>query len=161
MLFFLNRYELPAVHAGLITPEMPRMMRVREFNSVNVQPRMRRSAPVPDDNQTTANTILTEPLSSPTVDLYTPLSEQRTMLPPIPGPMRSYVAAASSSLQSIRSLASIQSLSSLADRASSPNWLYGFTSNATGVADSEDEDSYMAYVGDGARSSLSMAVESR
>jgi hypothetical protein len=71
------------------------------------------------------------------------------------------VAAASSSLKSICSLVSIQSLSSLADRVSSPNWLYGFTSNATGVADSEDEDSYMAYVGDGARSSLSMAVESR
>ncbi|KAL3802775.1 hypothetical protein HJC23_007552 [Cyclotella cryptica] len=161
MLFFLNRYELPAIHAGLITPEMPRMMRIHDVNNVNVRPRIAHSAHVPDDHQTSGNTAPTEPLSSPTTDLYTPISEQRAMLPPIPGPMRSYVAAASSSLQSIRSLASIQSLSSLADRASSPNWLYGFTNNSNGVTDSEDEDSYMAYVGDGARSTLSMAVDSR
>ena len=40
--------------------------------------------------------------------------------------------------------------------------MQGACYNNNGVADSEDDDSYMAYVGDGAlRSSLSMAIETR
>jgi hypothetical protein len=40
--------------------------------------------------------------------------------------------------------------------------MQGACHNNNGVADSEDDDSYMAYVGDGAlHSSLSMAIETR
>jgi hypothetical protein len=169
MLFFLNRYELPAMRAGLITPERPRMTRIWETHAANTQVvsslhvQTQTGPAIPDlvsrfdDLQTISNTNRTEPLTTST----TAITQHHTMLSQNTGIMRSYVAAASTSLQSIRSLASMQSLTSLADRASSPNWLYGFATNLNGVADSEDDDSYMAYVGDGARSSLSMAIETR
>ena len=160
MLFFLNRYELPAISAELITANNPRMMRmgnVGDMSSASRQPLWNQQIPqIPDlssrnNNPTATNTNPTEQLTSSTA---TPLVQQ-TSLPQ--NPMRNYVLAASSSIQSIRSLASMQSLQSLAGRAS-PNWLY----SSNGGADcEEDEDSFMAYVGDGARSSLSMSVENR
>ena len=93
-------------------------------------------------------TLPTAPMSS-TID-FTPLSDQQSLLPPsYPGAMRSYVAAASTSLQSIRSLASIQSLASLAAERTSPNVIfqggYGFT-DPGGTGDESEEDSYMARV---------------
>eukprot|EP00956_Cyclotella_meneghiniana_P015914 scaffold24738_cov74-Cyclotella_meneghiniana.AAC.14 len=124
MLFFLNRYELPAINARLVTPEMPRMIRTREMN---FRDDVRSHSNIPNLGVSN-NTNHTEPLSNH----QTITSEQRT-LPQ--NPISSYVQAASTSLQSIRSLAS---------------------GNVDGE---EDEDSFMAYVGDNARSSLSMSVE--
>jgi hypothetical protein len=155
MLFFLNRYELPVINAGLVTPEMPRMMRVRNANVGGEhsaphlrQPPRNHLLQVPDlNNDTAANTIPTEPLSSSA----TRQSDQRPF-----NPIIGCVQLASTSFRSIRSLASMQSLQSFADRAS-PNWLY-----AGGGADSEeDEDSYLAYIGDNTRSSLSMSIDNR
>ena len=172
MLFFWNRYELPALHAGLITPQSPRMARLgvdrgRESsdevnNGIISPPRIQPSLIMPrlhqgqppqmprvsslDDRST--YTAPTAPLSS-TID-FTPQSDQQHLLPPsYPGPMRSYIAAASTSLQSIRSLASIPSSSSLAaERTTSPNFIFqgGYSFNdSEGVGDGE-EDSYIARV---------------
>lgn len=157
MLFFVNRYELPAINAGLVTAEIPRMMGLQDDVNTGGPPRRQQNQlPQVSDltsrgnNRMSTYTNLTEPLSSST----SRISAQQPSL--TQNPMRSYVLAASTSIQSIRSLASMQSLQSLAGRAS-PNWLY-----ASGGADGEeDEDSFMAYVGDGARSSLSMSVENR
>lgn len=176
MLFFWNRYELPALHAGLITPTSPRMARlgedrgrigVDEINRViasppRIQPstvQMRHnihdqhppSIPrVADLDDHSTFTAPTAPLSSMGTSIdFTPLSDQQSLLPPsYPGPVRSYAVAASTSLQSIRSLASIQSSSSLAER-SSPNLIFqgGFSFNESeGPGEGEDEDSYMARV---------------
>ena len=216
MLFFWNRYELPALHAGLITPQSPRMTSagvggvgindgggdaVRGPGSppqiphmmTNIRPRIRdqqqqqqphQQQRERNDNNAILNqlqqpdlnddhTSTTAPLStlasthqiigngsssitanSFMIDDNTPISNQLPLPPAYPTPMSRFVAAASTSLQSIHTMTSNQSLSSFAERAertSSPNWLfsggYGFiTSNGTG--DSEDDDSYMAYVGD-------------
>lgn len=151
MLFFLNRYELPAINARLVTPEMPRMIRTREMN-LRDDVRQHSSIRPPQFPDLSANTNPTEPFSS-SVNHYTISSEQPT-LPQ--NPISNYVQAASTSLQSIRSLASMQSLQSLTAGRGSPTWLYYSAGNGNGE---EDEDSFMAYVGDNARSSLSMAVE--
>lgn len=162
MLFFLNRYELPTLNAGLVSPEMPRMIRMQSSTvgagppSPHIrQPTLRPLPQFPDlssrgNHESTRHTINTEPLSSST----THLSGQRHFLPQ--NPMANFAAVASTSLQSIRSLASMQSLQSLADRAS-PNWLY----TGAVAGSEEDDDSYMQYVGDGTRSSLSMSIENR
>lgn len=156
MLFFLNRYELPAINARLVTPEIPRMRDMdvgqRPPTPPPIQSLWNQLPQVPDlssrdNNRTTANTYPTDQLSSSTARP----PAQHASLPQ--NSMRNYVLAASTSIQSIRSLASMQSL---AGRAS-PNWLY-----ASGGADAEeDEDSFMAYVGDGARSSFYMSAENR
>ena len=78
---------------------------------------------------------------------FTPRSDSQSQLPPsYPGPMRSYVAVASTSLQSIRSMASIQSLTSLAGGRTSPNFIfeggYNFSDHSEGVGDESEEDSY-------------------
>lgn len=180
MIFFWNRYELPALHAGLITPQNPRMVRWGmdgggervNPNTVNIvsppriqpaslptvpsmprtlqPPQIPHASSLDDDGQRSNFTAPTAPLSS-TID-FTPNSDQQNILhPPYSGPMRSYVAAASTSLQSIRSLASIQSLSSLAgaDRTS-PNLIfhggYGFTDSVGGGDVDSEEDSYIARV---------------
>mmetsp|Transcript_22084 Transcript_22084/g.48024 ORF Transcript_22084/g.48024 Transcript_22084/m.48024 type:complete len:741 (-) Transcript_22084:255-2477(-) len=172
MLFFLNRYELPALHAGLITAQSPRMARLEmnrgrvggEANGAiptppriqpvgvrNIQhlhpPSMPLASSLDDRSSVTAPTA---PLSS-TID-FTPESDQQTLLSPsYSGPMRSYVAAASTSLQSMRSLASIQSLSlaSVAAGRTSPNFIFqgGYSFNDSGgVGDDSEEDSYIARV---------------
>jgi len=144
MLFFFNRYELPAMHAGLVTSEMPRMIRMREANVGATQPvQLVRST-----NDLLRFPDLTNPTEPPELSFINPSDQYASTHQ---NAMRSYVAAASTSLQSIRSLASMASLQSLADRAS-PNWLY------TGgvIGNEEDDDSYEAYIGDGTRSSLSM-----
>ena len=178
MIFFWNRYELPALHAGLITPQNPRMVRWGmdgggervNSNTVNIvsppriqpeslptvpsMPRTLQPPQIPHasslDDQRSNFTAPTAPLSS-TID-FTPNSEQQSILhPPYSGPMRSYVAAASTSLQSIRSLASIQSFSSLAgaDRTS-PNLIfhggYSFNDSVGGGDVDSEEDSYIARV---------------
>ncbi len=173
MIFFWNRYELPALHAGLITPQIPRMPRlgmdrVRVDGEVDgiisSPPRLQsfsqrmvntqRIEPPPQiPNVSTADdrsphTAVTAPLSS-TFDI-TPHSDQQSLFPPTyPGPMRSYVAAASTSLQSIRSFASIQSLLSNAAGRDSPNLIFqgGYSFNDSGsVADDSEDDSYIARV---------------
>jgi len=169
MLFFLNRYELPALHSGLITPHIPRMVRLGSYGveggrfggeAAESPPRIHPSyqpmpttmqhqdpPPIPRvtslDEPSSHRTAPTAPLTlTSSVDL-TPQSGSR--LPP----MRSYVAAASSSLQSIRSLTSIQSLTSLAaaDR-SSPNFIFqgGYGFSDSGVGEESEEDSYIARV---------------
>lgn len=173
MIFFWNRYELPALHAGLITPQIPRMPRlgmdrVRSDGDVDgiipSPPRLQsfsqlmvntqRIEPPPQiPNVSSADdrspyTAVTAPLSS-TFDI-TPHSDQQSIFPPTyPGPMRSYVAAASTSLQSIRSFASIQSLVSNAAGRDSPNLIFqgGYSFNDSGsVADDSEDDSYIARV---------------
>lgn len=169
MLFFLNRYELPALHAGLVTPSSPRMAgsdrgRGEEVNGSEVvipsPPRIRPSSmttpdihqedppPIPQVNSDdrSAFTGPTAPLSS---THFTPESDQQSLLPPAyPGLMRSYAVAASTSLQSIRSLGSIQSSTSLAaERIASPNFIFqgGYSFDDSGMGDGE-EDSYIARV---------------
>eukprot|EP00581_Thalassiosira_minuscula_P001452 CAMPEP_0183748370 /NCGR_PEP_ID=MMETSP0737-20130205/67730_1 /TAXON_ID=385413 /ORGANISM="Thalassiosira miniscula, Strain CCMP1093" /LENGTH=1003 /DNA_ID=CAMNT_0025984093 /DNA_START=618 /DNA_END=3630 /DNA_ORIENTATION=- len=183
MLFFWNRYELPALHAGLITPQSPRMMMSlgvadtggRENTSEGVMvngnmiispprirpsvvqgqippmPRVSNSSPDNDDDRSASSTVPTAPLSS--IMDFTPQSEQQNLLPQsYSGPMRSYIAAASTSLQSIRSLASIQSSSSLVaaeGRTTSPNFIfqgaYSFH-DSEGVDNDGEEDSFIARV---------------
>lgn len=169
MLFFWNRYELPALHAGLITPQSPRMARigmnrVGEANggAISSPPRIQPASlqvqhllhqhppPIPRVADLDANsnfTAPTAPLSS-MID-FTPLSDQQSLLPPTyPGPMRSYIAAASNSLQSIRSMASIQSSSSLAAERNSPNLIFQgtFSFNDSEVLGDGEEDSFIARV---------------
>ena len=172
MIFFWNRYELPALHAGLITPQSPRMARLgmdRGFGEANdgaiyspprIQPAQmqvpRLDAQPPQiprvsdlDGGTSTYTAPTAPLSY-TID-FTPQSDQQSLLTPsyATGAMRSYVAAASTSLQSIRSLASIQSSTSLAAGRNSPNFIfqgaYSFETSDQGIGDGE-EDSFIARV---------------
>jgi hypothetical protein len=170
MLFFWNRYELPALHDGLITPQSPRMTRLGmdrgrvegEGNGVIVSPpriqpsslrmpdlRHHQPPPMPressSDDDHSSVTAPTAPLSD--FFDFTPRSDSQSQLPPsYPGPMRSYVAAASTSLQSIRSMASIQSLTSLAGGRTSPNFIfeggYNFSDHSEGVGDESEEDSY-------------------
>ena len=157
MLFFWNRYELPALHAGLITPQSPRMTRLAmdrdriggEVNGIASPPRIQpssRSMPHTMHHQEPPPIPQISSLDDRSTHDFTPQSSQQSLLPP----MRSYVAVASSSLQSIRSLASIQSLTSLAaaDR-SSPNFIfqggYGFN-DSPGEGDDSEEDSYIARV---------------
>ena len=188
MLFFWNRYELPAVHAGLITPQSPRMLRLgidrdggvegegntgravppspsriqssylqmpvlqrhQQHPRLNVIPRMNS-----DDDDRSSVTAPTVPLSTTarssrlsrtddsSNDLLTPDSNPQSSLlfaaPSYPGPMRSYVAAASTSLQSIRSMASFHSLTSLAGGRTSPNYIfeggYNYGDNSEGDCD--------------------------
>ena len=188
MLFFWNRYELPAVHAGLITPQSPRMLRLgidrdggvegegntgravppspsriqssylqmpvlqrhQQHPRINVIPRMNS-----DDDDRSSVTAPTVPLSTTarssrlsrtddsSNDLLTPDSNPQSSLlfaaPSYPGPMRSYVAAASTSLQSIRSMASFHSLTSLAGGRTSPNYIfeggYNYGDNSEGDCD--------------------------
>ncbi|KAL7538874.1 hypothetical protein ACHAXR_012324 [Thalassiosira sp. AJA248-18] len=168
MLFFWNRYELPALHAGLVSPQSPRMARlgmdrVGEANGAIVSPpriqpssmqvpRLHNQQPpsiprVSDLDGSSTFTAPTVPLSS-TID-FTPQSDQQSLLnPSYPSAMRSYVAVASTSLLSIRSMASIQSSSSLAAERNSPNFIFqgGYNFNdSEGVGDGE-EDSYIARV---------------
>jgi hypothetical protein len=152
MLFFLNRYELPAVHSGLVTAEIPRMIRNRNAGGTQTANNQLRQPPRSDLPQVPN---LRSHDNHPNLVPTTQPLERRATLPQ--NTMRSYVIAASTSLQSIRSLASMQSLQSLADRAS-PNWLY-----VSGSPDGErdEDDSFMAYVGDETRSSLSMSVDDR
>lgn len=154
MLFFWNRYELPALHAGLITPQIPRMAGLMERGRLaneligeQRQPQYQAPPPIPrvpilGDDHTSA-TAPTAPLSS-TVD-FTPQSDQQSLLPPsYPGPLRTFA-----SLQSIRSLASIQSLPSIAAERTSPNFIFqgGYIFNDSGGAgDDSEEDSYIARV---------------
>jgi hypothetical protein len=150
MLFFLNRYELPAVAAGLVTPEIPRMIRNTNGGRTHTSPQLRE---LPRSDLPQVPNLRSNGHQNRTAS--TQLFERRATLPQ--NTMRSYVIAASTSLQSIRSLASMQSLQSLTERAS-PNWLY-----ASGGPDGEEDedDSFMAYVGDETRSSLSMSVDNR
>lgn len=188
MLFFWNRYELPAVHAGLITPQSPRMLRLgidrgveMEGNTsrlvpqspsriqssylqmpvlqrhqqqprLNVIPRMNSD----DDDDRSSVTAPTVPLSTTarssrlsrtdsSNDLLTPDSNPQSSLlfaAPYPGPMRSYVAAASTSLQSIRSMASFHSLTSLAGGRTSPNYIFegGYNYGEHSEGDGDDSD---------------------
>lgn len=165
MLFFWNRYELPALHAGLITPQSPRMARFgeergRETDEANNRivspPRIQPALAAPQSHQNhppeiplisslgdPSNTLPTAPLSY-TSD-FTPQSDQAILLPP----MRSYIAAASTSLQSIRSLASIQSSSSFPpERTTSPNFIFqgGYIFNDPEGSGDGEEDSYIARV---------------
>lgn len=191
MLFFWNRYELPAVHAGLITPQSPRMLRLgidrdrgvegegmtgravppspsriqssylqmpvlqrhQQHPRLNVIPRMNS-----DDDDRSSVTAPTVPLSTTarssrlsrtdsSNDLLTPDSNPQSSLlfaAPYPGPMRSYVAAASTSLQSIRSMASFHSLPSLAGGRTSPNYIfeggYNYGDNSEGDCDDSNEE---------------------
>ena len=195
MLFFWNRYELPAVRAGLITPQSPRMLRLgidrdrgvegegntgravppspsriqssylqmpvlqrhQQHPRLNVIPRMNS-----DDDDRSSVTAPTVPLSTTarssrlsrtddsSNDLLTPDSNnpQSSLLfaaaPSYPGPMRSYVAAASTSLQSIRSMASFHSLTSLAGGRTSPNYIfeggYNYGNNSEGDCDDSNEE---------------------
>ena len=171
MIFFWNRYELPALHAGLITSQIPRMSRLGmeiarvdgEVNGMIPSPPRLQSfsqimintqhidPPPPIPHVSSADdrspfTALTAPLSS-TFDI-TPHSDQQSMLfpPTYPGPMRSYVAAASTSLQSIRSFASIQSLASTAAGRDSPNLMFVGFNDSGGVGDDSEDDSYIARV---------------
>ncbi|KAL3815506.1 hypothetical protein ACHAXA_006203, partial [Cyclostephanos tholiformis] len=156
MLFFWNRYELPALHAGLITPQSPRMARLGmdrgrvegEENNVVVSPPRIRPLSLQFPNLDDDRSSITAP-TAPLSDLveFTPRSDtQSLLLHSYPGPMRSYVAAASTSLQSIRSMASFQSLTSLAGGRTSPNFIfeggYNFTDHSGGVGDDSEEDSY-------------------
>jgi hypothetical protein len=165
MLFFWNRYELPALHAGLITQQSPRMARLGmdrgrvegEGNRVIASPPRIHSLSLQmpnlqHDDDRSSVTAPTAPLS----DLVevTPRSDSQSLLPPVyPGPMRSYVAAASAasnSLQSIRSMASFQSLTSLAGGRTSPNFIfeggYHLSDHSGGVGDDSEEDSYIQRV---------------
>lgn len=195
MLFFWNRYELPAVHAGLITPQSPRMLRLgvdrdnrgveggegttgrvvppspsriqssylqmpvlqrhqqQQQPRLNVIPRMNS-----DDDDRSSVTAPTVPLSTTarssrmsrtdsSNDLLTPDSNPQSSLlftTSYPGPMRSYVAAASTSLQSIRSMASFHSLTSLAGGRTSPNYIfeggYNYGDNSEGDCDDSNEE---------------------
>lgn len=173
MIFFWNRYELPALHAGLITPQIPRMPRLgmerilvdggangmilspprlQSFSQlmINTQPIEPLPAipPASSADDRSPFTAPTAPLSS-TFDI-TPHSDQQSLFPPTyPGPMRSYVAAASTSLQSIRSFASIQSLVSNAAGRDSPNLIFqgGYSFNDSGsVGGDSEDDSYIARV---------------
>ena len=131
VLFFWNRYELPALHAGLITSQSPR---------ANIDPVDDREVWIDNNNniggggtETTASsfTFIPQPQPYPVIELGSP--------------MRSAVAAASTSLQSIRSLASIHSLSSLAERT--PNLLFHGGYNLNDSIDTDGEDSYIERVG--------------
>lgn len=177
MLFFWNRYELPALHAGLVTPQSPRMARFGEEGAAEggatngaasppgtepalindhlpPMPNIRRMPNARTRSEDTGSTGSTGPTAPMTVDFsVTPLSmsDQQSLLPPsYPGPMRSYIAAASTSLQSIRSLASIQSSTSLAgDHRASPNFIFqpGLSFNDCNEDEGEgEEDSYIARV---------------
>jgi len=136
ILFFWNRYELPALHAGLISSQSPRASPVHRggwnnnFNNNNTNDSV-------GGTETTAPSTLFIPQPYPVNELGSP--------------MRSAVAAASTSLQSIRSLASIHSLTSLAERT--PNLLFhgGYNLNDSIDTDGED-DSYIARVGGSASS---------
>lgn len=164
MIFFWNRYELPALHAGFITPQIPRMPRlgIRVADGVNEMipspPRLQSFSqlidnahqqdplpPIPNGSSADDRspfTALTAPLSS-TFDI-TPHSDQQTTFPPTyPGPMRSYVAAASTSLQSMRSFASFQSLTSNAAGRDSPNLIF---QGGYSVDYESEDDSYIARV---------------
>ena len=166
MVFFLNRYELPALHAGLITPLSPRRGSMSSNNNnVNVLsptriqaspniPQMQRRhlqppqiPQMPRHDEQSNVTAPTAALSAMNTIDFTPNSEddQGAGLPPPHSGLRAYVNAATNSLESIRSLASVQSLGSIADNRTSPNLIfhggYSFNDSVTGDDDSE-EDSY-------------------
>lgn len=143
ILFFWNRYELPALHAGVITPQSPRA-RI-------IGPRIERERRW-NYNNSVDGTSTTEP-STFLPPLYHPTNQLQQL--ELGSPLRSAVNAASNSLQSIRSLASIQSLQSLAERAVSPNLIFhgGYNLNDDSLHTNEEEDdSYMARVGHSASS---------
>ena len=163
MLFFWNRYELPALHAGLVTPQSPRMVRW-ETDQVDgtaapgnppspIMPRLHRELPSPTARATSVNnrssdTATTEPIPS-TIDSTPPSEQQHFLRPSYSGSMRSFAAVASTSLQSLQSLASIPSSSSLiADRTTSPNLIFqgGYNFNDSGHSGDGEEDSYLARV---------------
>lgn len=140
ILFFWNRYELPALHAGVITPQSPRA-RI-------IGPRNERERRWNYNNNSVDGTSTTEPSSTFLPPLHHPNNQLQQL--GIGSPLRSAVNAASNSLQSIRSLASIQSLQSLAERAVSPNLIFhgGYNLNDDSLHTNEEEDdSYMARVG--------------
>ena len=171
MIFFLNRYELPALHSGLITPQSPRRgsmgngdANVNVVTPSRIQPASLPVIPrMPNNNSrqppqiprvsslydpvigSSNMTAPTAPLSITTATIdFTPNSDQQTLLPqPYSNPMRSYFNAASTSLQSIRSLASMQSLSSsIADRTS-PNLIFhgGYNFFSDNSGGGDDENS--------------------
>lgn len=137
ILFFWNRYELPALHAGVITPQSPRA-RI-------IGPRIERERRW-NYNNSVDGTSTTAPST-----FLPPLYHRPNHLQQLGSPLHSAVNAASNSLQSIRSLASIQSLQSLAERAVSPNLIFygGYNLNDDSLHTNEEEDdSYMARVGE-------------
>eukprot|EP00986_Skeletonema_menzelii_P016161 scaffold13825_cov83-Skeletonema_menzelii.AAC.12 len=130
ILFFWNRYELPALHAGLITSQSPRASTgpIERGGWINIH-----NNSIGGGTETTVpSTFITQPY---------PVNE-------LGSPMRSAVAAASTSLQSIRSLASIHSLTSLSLAERTPNLLFHGGHNLNDSIDTDGEDdSYIARVG--------------
>jgi hypothetical protein len=135
--------------------QMPVLQRHQQHPRLNVIPRMNS-----DDDDRSSVTAPTVPLSTTarssrlsrtddsSNDLLTPDSNPQSSLlfaaPSYPGPMRSYVAAASTSLQSIRSMASFHSLTSLAGGRTSPNYIfeggYNYGNNSEGDCDDSNEE---------------------
>ncbi len=176
MIFFCNRYELPALHSGLTTPQSPRVSRAideRPLQNSQLQFMPRFSSPTnrpvradlgallmqPDLN-VDEHTSTTAPLAAsierspqdPNTGSSTPYEAAPTFQPSLPpAHMNRFATATSSSLQSMHSTTSNLSSTSFAERTSSPNWLlhgaYGRSSSSNGVSlESEDDDSYLAYV---------------
>ena len=129
ILFFWNRYELPALHAGLITSQSPRASTgpVERGGWINIH-----NNNIGGGTETTVpSTFMTQPYQ---------VNE-------LGSPMRSAVAAASTSLQSIRSLASIHSLTSLSLAERTPNLLFHGGHNLNDSIDTDGEDdSYSARI---------------
>jgi hypothetical protein len=88
ILFFWNRYELPALHAGVITPQSPRA-RISG-------PRIERERRWNYNNNSVDGTSTTEPST-----FLPPLYHPTNQLQQLGSPLRSAVNAASNSLHSI------------------------------------------------------------
>eukprot|EP00569_Conticribra_weissflogii_P006796 CAMPEP_0171350940 /NCGR_PEP_ID=MMETSP0878-20121228/37674_1 /TAXON_ID=67004 /ORGANISM="Thalassiosira weissflogii, Strain CCMP1336" /LENGTH=774 /DNA_ID=CAMNT_0011856013 /DNA_START=151 /DNA_END=2475 /DNA_ORIENTATION=- len=176
MIFFWNRYELPALHSGQTTPQSPRVARViddrlLQRNQLHFMPNFPPTnhpqqsesgeLPLQPDLNVDEYTSTTAPLSSSietsphdlvTGSFATPYATAPTLQPTLPqAHMNRFAAATSSSLQSMHSTASNLSSTSFAERTSSPNWLlhgaYGRSNSSNGVSlESEDDDSYLAYI---------------
>ncbi|KAL7466217.1 hypothetical protein ACHAXS_006508 [Conticribra weissflogii] len=175
MIFFCNRYELPALHSGLTTPQSPRVSRAideRPLQNSQLQFMPRFSSPtnrpvradlgvllIQPDLNVDEHTSTTAPLTAsierssqdPNTGSSTPYEAAPTFQPSLPpAHMNRFATATSSSLQSMHSTTSNLSSTSFAERTSSPNWLlhgaYGRSSSSNGVSlESEDDDSYLAY----------------
>ena len=117
------------MHAGLITSQSPRARTgpVERGGRINI-----RNNDIGGGTETTVpSTFITQPY---------PVNE-------LGSPMRSAVAAASTSLQSIRSLASIHSLTSLSLAERTPNLLFHGGHNLNDSIDMDGEDdSYSARI---------------
>ena len=158
ILFFWNRYELPALHSGLITPQSPRAIfgpserggwentAVSAMNVGLVTPQSPRTGGIASaergdwHNNNNNNSHGTDAMAPPSFIPQPYLTNETGR------PMRLAVAAASTSLESIRSLTSMHSLTSLAERT--PNFLFhGGHSLNDSVDTYEEDDSYTARVG--------------